>query len=115
MNSRRDEITETFLAFGEPVDTPEIDAEENPDFVRHRNLAYAYSDWRQGPDHEAAIYHLRQALALVPKMPKLWFHLGEWLREMGDREGAIAAYREVLKYDAAHTDAAACLKSLGST
>lgn len=43
---------------------------------------------------EQAVVHLRQAVALDAHYSAAWKQLGRALTQTGDREGALAAYRE---------------------
>ena len=47
--------------------------------------------------HESALAALRRALALKPDLPDAWRAMGDYLRALGDGEGADAAYARHLK------------------
>jgi tetratricopeptide (TPR) repeat protein len=48
--------------------------------------------WNKG-DIEAGLAEIRTAVRLEPQLPNAQMELGDLLRKMGDREGAMAAYR----------------------
>ena len=67
---------------------------------QHAWSAYylAWSLYRQGARGEA-IGRMRQAIALYRGKPWQWaVQLGDWLAEVGDKEGALAAYRQALEW-----------------
>ena len=49
--------------------------------------------------HEEAVPWLRTAIGLYKGQPWNWaVQLGDWLAESGDKEGALAAYRQALEW-----------------
>jgi tetratricopeptide (TPR) repeat protein len=58
----------------------------------------AQSLYRQDRREEAVSW-LRTAIGLYPGQPWNWaVQLGDWLAESGDKEGALAAYRQALEW-----------------
>ena len=64
------------------------------------NPWHAWNLYWQGARGEA-IGRMRQAIALYRGKPWQWaVQLGDWLAEAGDKEGALAAYRQALDVEA---------------
>ncbi|MCS7287467.1 MAG: tetratricopeptide repeat protein, partial [Anaerolineae bacterium] len=58
----------------------------------------AHTLYHQGKREEATEW-LREAIRLYPGQPWDWaVQLGDWLAEAGDKEGALAAYRQALEW-----------------
>ncbi|MGC9083960.1 MAG: tetratricopeptide repeat protein [Anaerolineae bacterium] len=86
--------------------------EMNP---RHPWSAYylAQSLYRQGRRGEA-ISALQTAIGLHQGQPWQWaVQLGDWLAESGDREGALAAYRQALEWKPGDEGIQAKIQALG--
>jgi Flp pilus assembly protein TadD len=63
---------------------------------------------------EEAVSWLRTAIGLYPGQPWDWaVQLGDWLAESGDREGALAAYRQALEWKPGDEGIAAKVRALG--
>jgi len=64
--------------------------------------------------HEEAVSWLQTAIGLYPGQPWNWaVQLGDWLAESGDREGALAAYRQALEWKPGDEGIAAKIRVLG--
>jgi Flp pilus assembly protein TadD len=62
---------------------------------------------------ERAVLWLRTAIALYKGQPWDWaVQLGDWLAEAGDREGALAAYRQALAWKPGDEGIAAKIRAL---
>jgi len=76
------------------------------------NPWHAWSLYWQGARGEA-IGRMRQAIALYRGKPWQWaVQLGDWLAEAGDKEGALAAYRQALEWKPGDEGIAAKVKAL---
>jgi len=76
------------------------------------NPRHVWSLYRQGA-REEAIGRMRQAIALCQGKPWQWaVQLGGWLAEAGDREGALAAYRQALEWKPGDEGIVAKIKAL---
>jgi predicted TPR repeat methyltransferase len=69
------------------------------DLVADRRYDAARHYWLRG-DLEAAVEVMAQALEAAPRFASAWFALGEIRDQLGDRDGAIAAFREARDCDA---------------
>ncbi len=63
-------------------------------------------------DYESARGAINSALAICPSSSRIWERLGEIERITGNKEKAIAAYREALKYQPTDYDVRATLREL---
>jgi len=70
------------------------------DLIADRRYQYGQTFFREG-DYAAAIDLFRQAGERAPSWPDAHFALGKALREVGDRAGAAAAFRECLRLEPA--------------
>jgi tetratricopeptide (TPR) repeat protein len=85
--------------------------EMNPQYVWSAYYL-AQSLYRQGR-REEAISWLRTAIGLYKGQPWDWaVQLGGWLAEAGDREGALAAYRQALEWKPGDEGIAAKIRAL---
>jgi hypothetical protein len=76
------------------------------------NPWHAWSLYWQGARGEA-IGRMRQAIALYRGKPWQWaVQLEDWLAEAGDKEGALAAYRQALEWKPGDEGIAAKIKAL---
>src|SRR5688572_591446 len=84
------------------------------DLVADRRASYAAA-LAQEADNTGAAELMEQALELVPSWAAGWCLLGDYRLEAGDGAGAIAAYRELARLDAAGQFGAALkLAALGA-
>jgi predicted TPR repeat methyltransferase len=72
------------------VTSGDLAADRRYDFARHY--------WMRG-DFAAAADIMVQAVELAPRFASAWFALGEIRGELGDRDGAIAAFRQARDSD----------------
>jgi Flp pilus assembly protein TadD len=64
-------------------------------------------------NQERAVSWLRTAIGLYKGQPWDWaVQLGDWLAESGDKEGALAAYRQALEWKPGDEGIAAKVKEL---
>ena len=70
------------------------------DLVADRRASYAALLADEG-DHAAAAELIEQALELAPGWTAGWCLLGDYRAEAGDAAGAVEAYRELMRLDAA--------------
>lgn len=70
------------------------------DMQADRRYEFACQFWKRG-DLEAAADILRQTLDLAPGFASAWFSLGEIRDALGDRNGAVAAFRRARDCDPA--------------
>jgi len=64
-------------------------------------------------NQERAVSWLRTAIGLYPGQPWDWaVQLGDWLAESGDKEGALAAYRQALEWKPGDEGIEAKIKAL---
>src|SRR5438876_10020881 len=68
------------------------------DLVADRRYDFA-RDLQLRGDLPAAADLLRQAIELVPNFASAWFTLGEIHKQLGERDAAIAAFRQALRAD----------------
>src|SRR5436190_13650841 len=68
------------------------------DLVADRRYDAARHYWLRG-DLAAAVEVMAQAVEAAPRFASAWFALGENRNELGDRDGAIAAFREACAAD----------------
>ncbi len=69
------------------------------DMQADRRYEFACQFWKRG-DLEAAADIMRQALERAPDFASAWFSLGEIRDSLGDRDGAVAAFRRARDCDA---------------
>src|SRR5438105_3845411 len=69
------------------------------DLIADRRYDAARHYWLRG-DLAAAVEVMEQAVEAAPRFASAWFALGEIRDELGNREGAIAAFREAYAADA---------------
>jgi tetratricopeptide (TPR) repeat protein len=73
----------------------------------------AWSLYKQGRREEAVSW-LRTAIGLYPGQPWQWaVQLGDWLAEAGDKDGALAAYRQALAWKLGDEGIEAKVRALG--
>jgi predicted TPR repeat methyltransferase len=82
-----------------------------PDPIAERRYAYARAAAKDG-DWAAAADVLEQALERAPAWPPALFALGEAREKLGEREGALAAFRACLAADPTDTHGAAARLAL---
>lgn len=70
------------------------------DMQADRRYEFACQFWKRG-DLEAAADIMTQALERAPDFASAWFSLGEIRDALGDRDGAVAAFRRARDCDAA--------------
>ncbi len=76
------------------------------DILADRRYDHAVGYAERGDDAAAADL-LVQALELAPRFASAWFRLGEVRTRLGERDGAIAAFREALAADPSDRNGAA--------
>jgi predicted TPR repeat methyltransferase len=76
------------------------------DILADRRYDHAVGYAERG-DYAAAADLLAQALELSPRFASAWFRLGEVRERLGEREAAVAAFREALAADPADRNGAA--------
>jgi len=69
------------------------------DLVADRRYDIAQQYWQRG-DLKAAAEIMEQALEVAPRFASAWFALGEIRDELGERDGALAAFRQARDHDA---------------
>jgi predicted TPR repeat methyltransferase len=85
------------------------------DILADRRYDHAVGYAERG-DYAAAADLLAQALELSPRFASAWFRLGEVRERLGERDAAVAAFREALAVDPADRNGAALhLVRLGAT
>ena len=75
------------------------DALACPDPLAERRFDYAHGLATEG-EWAGAAELLEQVLELAPEWPPAWAALGRMREKLGDREGAVAAFTQSLRFDA---------------